>query len=212
MDDDSRLEAAALRLKMFLYDIKQGRTLIIAGVLSIIVFCAIAVVGTYAWIKAANPAQTFLSDDGEPAPPLATYGQASFETFGCLARGDQCAQFSDAIASMTTANTEFTYTPLNDTDPGTETANGERQVVLNSDLTDADWQAIGAAVTRDGAIGVEDVNAETLNVDGSVGYFAAPGPDGKSAWRGQMVFEYAGNAEAPQNVSIKSITYEAGDS
>lgn len=198
-------------MNMFLYDLKQGKKLVIWGLVAFIAFCTIAVAATVVWVRLANPNQNFLGEDGVPRVPLSTYGQATIESFTCLSQGDDCPTFDDTVSALATDSQEFTYTPTDDAAPGTSSSNGERVVTLDEGLSDAEWQALGASVVRDGAVQVDDVSRENLYLEDGVGHFAVEPSDGSPALRGEMVFEFSGSQDNPQNVSISAVTYEEGE-
>lgn len=198
-------------MSMLLYDVKKAKRWIIlwmtAAMLFFVIFGSVAVV----WHKVANPNRDIVGDEGKPKIGLDVYATGTFEVFECISEGPSaCPEFEAAKSSLTDMSTSFSYTPLREQkSPGKAQANGTRTVTL-TELSDQEWQQVGQAVMRDGQISPDDVLPEKMDVSGSRARFSTSASGGKSAAEGVVTFEHSGDADAPEDVQVMSVTYTGG--
>lgn len=135
--------------------------------------------------------------------PLENYSTSNIETFVCIHAGaDDCSNYADAqqYLILATENHDLTYTPLHDTDPGTDTGEGTKAVQLTDSTSDEDWAAVAAAVTRDGQVTLDNWGLTgPSNESDSLPFTAGSGDDTVT---GQMQFDTTSG-----RVYLTAITY-----
>lgn len=135
--------------------------------------------------------------------PLENYSTSNIETFVCVNAGeDGCSNYADAqqYLILATENHDLTYTPLHDTDPGTDTGEGTKAVQLTESTSDEDWAAVAAAVTRDGQVTLDNWGLTGPSNGGDSLSFAAG--SGDDTVTGQMQFDTTSG-----RVYLTAITY-----
>lgn len=197
-------------MSMLLYDMKQGRRWITVWVGGAVVFVLFFVSVAVIWSQLANPNQSLTDEQGQPKVGLEVYATGTFEVFDCIAEGTSCPRFDDAKESLSEMGDSFAYTPLpGKSSPGASREDGVK-VVTFTDLSDREWEQVGQAVMRDGAITIDSVPTSGMDVEGSKARFQVPDTDGSSPVEGVVSFEHSGDAKAPQDVRLLSVTYSGG--
>lgn len=194
-------------MSMLWYDMKQSKRWIFGWLIAALAFFAICISAVAVWSQTSNPNRELVGEDGSPKIGLAMYTTGTFEVFDCLAEGTTCPEFASAQQTLEDMSSSFTYSPLPGVEsPGKSAAEGSKTVTLD-ELSDAEWQQVGASVMRDGDVTMGVVQPENVNIADSQGVVKIPESGRFPAVQATVKFEYSGKPEAPEDVRVLSVTY-----
>lgn len=199
-------------MSMLLYDIKKGRKFTITYITAIFAVCVLLLGFLAFWYYKLNPTRDQIGADGLPKVALAHYVPATYETFNCLAEGaDECGDFGTYVESLSSSPVAFTYTPSDESDPGTVNADGTRTLTLDSGLSPSEWTAVGKAVTQDSSLNGAQINPDDVSIDGSVATASVAKKNGEGASTAHITFQFSGSTDNPSSVRVTGVTYGEGE-
>lgn len=145
--------------------------------------------------------------------PLGSYAAGNIEVFDCIYRGpEECPEYERSKEWVSGAATgELTYQPIegDEAAPGDESGGGTLRVIDLQSLTDEEWHALAAGVTREGAANPGTVTENSVQTSdfspeevSATATFTLPGD---APATGTMTFTLADSG-----VVLKSITYTEG--
>lgn len=184
-----------------------GIALLVPAIILLVVF-GVASVAAYREQSKQVPAAV-----NATSIPLNSYAAGVIEVFSCVHQGPaQCSNYTAAKEWLagTSEGRPLTYRPLDPAvAPGKEVGNGMKEVSLaDPALTEAQWHALAASITLDGAANPSTVTETTIEPTSSNGAsFVVSAADGTQE-TGSLAF--AGGADASTRVLVQVDYVKAG--
>ena len=190
---------------------RRWKTRVLIPVAIIAVFMLVGVIiTTVGWFSSNQARPPAVNSEDIP---LGSYAAGNIEVFDCIYRGpEECSEYKKSREWVSGAVTDsFVYSPIEEDEsaPGEQAGGGTRRVSDFQSLSDEEWHALAAGVTREGQANPGTVTENTVETSGlnheqvtaSATFTLTEG----EPTTGTMVFTLTNSG-----VVLKSVTYTEG--